>query len=317
MYMDLVLDAWYPIARSRSVGRRPVRLRRHGDDLVLWRTTHGTVAAALDRCPHKGARLSDGSVIGDCIACPYHGFRYSPDGECRLQPCEGTNPPIGRLRLDTVVVRERNGLLWRWWSAAGSPAPDEIPWFENVLDTELAREAPYSEWDRTLPTSFQRYMENSLDVHHFAFVHRRSLPGIGSVVSDVDVAVNGRRVSYRASLARPGAPSRPVKIDVEAPALMLDTSGSLWFLVAACPVDDRSCWFAARVYATRADGARHLARRAAAQALRWMDDLIVIREDRHSLSALQPIEGGFGTDRLVTGADRATAAYQRLVSKGG
>jgi len=42
----------------------------------LWRDGQGRVACAIDLCPHRGVALSAGKVTGDCVECPFHGFRY-------------------------------------------------------------------------------------------------------------------------------------------------------------------------------------------------------------------------------------------------
>jgi nitrite reductase/ring-hydroxylating ferredoxin subunit len=36
----------------------------------------GTVVAIDDTCPHRGASLSEGQVIGMEVTCPWHGARF-------------------------------------------------------------------------------------------------------------------------------------------------------------------------------------------------------------------------------------------------
>jgi nitrite reductase/ring-hydroxylating ferredoxin subunit len=69
---------WYPAVLQRDVLRgRPLRVRMLGQNLCLFRTRRGDVAALSDVCPHRGGSLSD----GDChypgtVACPYHGWVF-------------------------------------------------------------------------------------------------------------------------------------------------------------------------------------------------------------------------------------------------
>src|SRR5471030_1064576 len=75
-----VRNTWYPICPSTFVTDKPVSLRRAGYRMVLWRDFEGRVHALEDRCPHRGAPLSLGIVMGDRIACGYHGVQVNKDG---------------------------------------------------------------------------------------------------------------------------------------------------------------------------------------------------------------------------------------------
>ncbi len=54
-----------------------------GAPLLLGRTTEGTVFALRDICPHRAMPLRYGRFDGHEIACPYHGWRFGPDGRRR------------------------------------------------------------------------------------------------------------------------------------------------------------------------------------------------------------------------------------------
>lgn len=100
------LRHWHPILAARDLGRRPRDVTLHGLDLVLFRTTRG-VAALADTCPHRRARLSDGHVDGDHVVCPYHGFRYAPDG------C-GASPGTPRMHLSAMRFEAREAWHAIW-----------------------------------------------------------------------------------------------------------------------------------------------------------------------------------------------------------
>ena len=40
---------------------------------------NGTIHALADRCAHRGGRLHEGELEGDCIACPLHGTPFRLD----------------------------------------------------------------------------------------------------------------------------------------------------------------------------------------------------------------------------------------------
>ena len=37
---------------------------------------NGTIYALDNTCPHAGGPLGEGHLEGDCIVCPWHGWRY-------------------------------------------------------------------------------------------------------------------------------------------------------------------------------------------------------------------------------------------------
>lgn len=56
---------------------RPVTVRVNERDLALVRCTRGDLPHAVDnRCRHRGGQLGDGSVRGENIVCPLHGYDY-------------------------------------------------------------------------------------------------------------------------------------------------------------------------------------------------------------------------------------------------
>lgn len=73
----------YPVSRHK----RPLRCLA-GLDLVAFRTEDGVAHVFDAYCPHLGAHLGVmGRVVGDCIECPFHGWRFSgKDGACTHVP---------------------------------------------------------------------------------------------------------------------------------------------------------------------------------------------------------------------------------------
>ena len=88
--MDVSCGHWYPVLGSRELGRKPVAKTRFGRRLVFWRDGEGRAACVEDRCAHRGAALSLGRVSDGAIECPFHGFRFAPDGACVRVPVEGS-----------------------------------------------------------------------------------------------------------------------------------------------------------------------------------------------------------------------------------
>jgi phenylpropionate dioxygenase-like ring-hydroxylating dioxygenase large terminal subunit len=116
-----VLDHWHPVLPANRLRRRPVAVRLHGTDLVLFRTASGEIGALEDRCPHRRMKLSLGKVIGDRLQCPYHGWTY----DCRGA---GESPATPKLQVMATCLeaRERLGFVWVK-SAASRPDLPRFP----------------------------------------------------------------------------------------------------------------------------------------------------------------------------------------------
>ncbi len=75
--------------------------------MVLFRTAGGAVGALEDRCPHRRMRLSKGTVAGDRLVCPYHGWSYERSGA-------GESPGTPKLSAcaEHYDVEEKHGAIW-------------------------------------------------------------------------------------------------------------------------------------------------------------------------------------------------------------
>jgi phenylpropionate dioxygenase-like ring-hydroxylating dioxygenase large terminal subunit len=136
----------------------PVRLM--GRDLVLWRSGDA-VQAFDDRCPHRGARLSLGRVVGEQLQCAYHGWCFDRAGACvRVPALPDWTPPPGHAVAGWQVA-SAYGLLW----VARQPHAATPPALRGVPARQVAC-GPYA-----VATSAPRVVENFLDTAHFAYVH--------------------------------------------------------------------------------------------------------------------------------------------------
>ncbi len=72
---------WYGVEFSADVQvGKPKKVKVLGQQLVLYRKpSDNSVVAMSDLCVHRGAALSGGTVKGDCIVCPYHGWEYNAE----------------------------------------------------------------------------------------------------------------------------------------------------------------------------------------------------------------------------------------------
>ena len=202
-----MLNCWYVASWSHDLDSgRLHTVGVAGVPLVLYRRGDGTIAALLDRCPHRFAPLSMGRLEGDTLRCMYHGIRFGSDGGCVEVPEQTATPAALQVRSFPVV--ERHGFVWIW--------PGEA----SLADTDVVPEVPYLEDDVGYRHKFGRidydanYLavcDNLLDLSHVAFLHENTLAGGAtqtSFKSKVIEIPRGVRVSYWKRGGAAGAASR-------------------------------------------------------------------------------------------------------------
>ena len=161
-------DYWYPVAYVEDLADGPVARRVLGRDLVVWADEAGaTVSAALDRCPHRSARLSKGWVDGSCLVCPYHGWTFGADGSVARIPQLETDAVPSSGALTTVHAAAHLGLAWVCVGEPAAPLPVCEPYGQPGHRTLRVTEEV---WQASSP----RVMDNALDPSHVSFVHRGS-----------------------------------------------------------------------------------------------------------------------------------------------
>ncbi len=164
-------DLWYPICPSNFIQERPVSLRRLGRKIVLWRDTEGTVHALDDHCPHRGAPLSLGVVLGDRIACPYHGVEVRCDGVVTRVPGSPGCKLEGSRAARMFHVQEAAGavFLYNAKDHVDTPPPLVLP--EELTDSEnYSAFLCYAEWKG----DYRYVLDNVMDPMHGTFLHKQS-----------------------------------------------------------------------------------------------------------------------------------------------
>ena len=124
-----------------------------------------------DRCPHRGAALSQGQVRDGVIECPFHGFRYDMTGRCVLVPAEDDDWRIPEhLRATAYQVREDAGYVWLWRGPESATVDLPPLPHQPLLDGLRFGETHYI-WN----AHYTRCIENVIDYSHLPFVHRKNL----------------------------------------------------------------------------------------------------------------------------------------------
>ena len=181
---NFIRNAWYPAAWSRDVGRSLAARRILEEDVVLYRTENGAVAALEDVCPHRLAPLSIGRLKGDLVECGYHGLQFDCSGRCTRIPGQPVIPSSARVRA--YPVHENMGLVWIWM---GDPA---LARKEDVYDLPQYHQKGWwaVEGDALqLQCNYLNLADNLCDPSHVSWVHASTL---GNAAAE-DVPVHHER----------------------------------------------------------------------------------------------------------------------------
>ena len=154
---------WHPLATEAELARgKPLARTLLGVPLVLFRDASGQVAALHDRCPHRHAPLSGGRVRNGEVECPYHGWRFAPDGRCTAVPgmeLEKTGKPL----VQVFSCQLAHGLVWVCLAPDDMTLPPVAP--------AVAADVDYFFMTDTVDCTLQQAAENFLDGFHTHFVH--------------------------------------------------------------------------------------------------------------------------------------------------
>ncbi|MBV9869300.1 MAG: Rieske 2Fe-2S domain-containing protein [Frankiaceae bacterium] len=215
-----VPDGWFGVAGSDDVAVRqvmPVHLL--DTELVLFRDDSGVARVFDAYCPHLGAHLGvGGTVCGDGLTCPFHGWRLAGDGSVAEVPKVARPPKVGTRAWD---VCEANGRVFVWHHAGGlGPRYDVTPY-----RTDGESWTPWRVDTYRVRVHVQELTENIIDRAHFVVVHDMVEPDVDrfdvrfedhSMVVDQHVKVTavvegGVEVKTRTTTCGPGIVAVEVK----------------------------------------------------------------------------------------------------------
>jgi nitrite reductase/ring-hydroxylating ferredoxin subunit len=162
---------WYPVMRSLDVKRKPVKRRLLGEDIVFWRDG-GKVHAIADRCPHRGASLSQGHVRfpgSGTISCPYHGWTFDGTGALRACIQEGPCSVMpAKVKTRAYPVEERLNVVWVWiGDLEAVPLEEDIP-----VAFQIPNSYSLIHFTKVWSTNWALLFDNFMDGLHAPYLHR-------------------------------------------------------------------------------------------------------------------------------------------------
>ncbi|MCV7055082.1 Rieske 2Fe-2S domain-containing protein [Mycolicibacterium gilvum] len=164
---------WHCLGLIRDFGDgTPHQVNAFGQKLVVFHAEDGSINVLDSYCRHMGGDLSQGTVKGNEIACPFHDWRWGGDGRCKQVPYAKRVPRLARTQ--TWPTLEQDGMLFVWNDPQRKPPPDDV----TIPRIEGATSDEWTDWHwytTVVHTNCREIIDNVVDMAHFFYIHG-SLP---------------------------------------------------------------------------------------------------------------------------------------------
>ena len=161
-------NAWYVACTPDEIEAKPLGRTVCNEKIVFYRGPDGAVAALEDFCPHRGAPLSLGSVVGGRLVCGYHGLEMGCDGKTIAMPGQRVR---GFPAVRSFPVVERDGFVWVWTGEAALADPAGI----HPLAWATSPDWAYGGGLYHVACDYRLMIDNLMDLTHETYVHASSI----------------------------------------------------------------------------------------------------------------------------------------------
>lgn len=235
---------WFMVADAEKVTQKPLSVRFFGKDLVLYRGESGKVYMVGAYCAHMGTHVGKNTtsyivqkgrhVEGESIRCPYHAWRFGPNGKCDEIPFSSHIPP--GAKLDSYPVVERYNGIFFWHDPEGGEPDYELPLLKEWDDPQWIR------WHfdelGSLSCHPIEVVDNICDVHHLLPIHATTPSYFENEIRGPRV---WQRLGGRHEFLAPGRPAADFNTFYTGPGILISRfigdNESMMFITHT-PVDD-------------------------------------------------------------------------------
>ena len=148
--------------------------------IIITRTQAGELKAYSNVCQHRGTQLVKGCGHTDQFVCPYHGWRWSLDGENRYVHDAVDFPGLKReeLRLPESAVDTFAGFIFVRPEKEGPSLQDYLKPIAHILEPYHIEQYVVKSW-RTLvvPANWKTALEAFEEVYHLMGTHPQTIKG--------------------------------------------------------------------------------------------------------------------------------------------
>lgn len=169
MTQSILPQYWFIVAEASEVNQQSVLSRTVLDEsLACYRDSQGQVIIAQDRCIHRSANLSSGTVSNGKLSCRYHGWVYGDSGKIISIPCEGGEEFASKcgMKAKSYKVTEQDGYIYVCL-APGEHTPPRPLTLSDLGSVWKGRVRLQNRFQNSLSNC----VENYIDVPHTAYVH--------------------------------------------------------------------------------------------------------------------------------------------------
>jgi 3-ketosteroid 9alpha-monooxygenase subunit A len=148
---------------------KPHTVHAFGQKLVVFTGADGKTNVLDGYCRHMGGDLSQGTVKGNEIACPFHDWRWGGDGRCKSIPYSRRVPL--RARTAAWPTMEQDKLLFVWNDPEGYQPPADV----TIPVIEGATRDDWTDWrwtEQVVHTNAREVIDNVVDMAHFFYIHQ-------------------------------------------------------------------------------------------------------------------------------------------------
>jgi hypothetical protein len=186
-------DYWYAVEYAKSLKPgHAIDVQFWNRSIALFRDDAGALHAIENRCAHRQVKLSLGTVEGQCLVCPYHGWTYNGEGRVTAIPHELFGRPMPRFKVPSYPVRERYGLIWIF---PGDPDLAEQRSIPEIPELEGSDRWACVPIDFTWRAHYSMIIDNVSDFTH-AYLHRRYRPFVDAKLTYYQTLGDTVQLSY-------------------------------------------------------------------------------------------------------------------------
>jgi 3-ketosteroid 9alpha-monooxygenase subunit A len=192
---------WHCLGLARDFqDGKPHAVNAFGRTLVVFCGEDGNINVLDGFCRHMGGNLSEGTIKGNEIACPFHDWRWGGDGRCKNVPYARRTPRLARTATWNTMAQD--DMLFIWNDPEGNPPPPAV----TIPRIEGATSDEWTDWHwytTVVNTNCREIIDNVVDMAHFFYIHG-SLPTQFKNIFEGHVATQYMNSAGRPDLGEPG-----------------------------------------------------------------------------------------------------------------